>query len=137
MHKIGYSLRGYQFQRYNESNFVLVFHHKFPTGGFFKNEEEFNQTIISKQSEHRVNSKFSVIDLINDEFRIDGKFHFLLEYPEYDSHIEWEQKLPITSDASNVEHNVYNSSFKQFRGLFSIIRQQIYFSRRNTMRDER
>ena len=104
-----YRLSGYRFKRYNESNFVLIFEQKYPIGGLFQDERECNKS-------HKKN-KYSIIGSINDNFKINEYFHFLLEYPELDSYLEFEQKTYITSNAYNVNAKNYNSSFIQFNGL--------------------
>lgn len=104
-----FSLNGYRLKRYNESNFVLIFHQKYSTGGLFANDNECNKSLRK--------NKFSVIGSINDNFKISEYFHLLLEYPELDAHLEWKQKLPITSSESNVQAIVYNKTFRDFHGL--------------------
>ena len=109
MQKRGFLLNEHRFKRYNESNFVLIFRQKYPSGGLFLDENECNKSLKK--------NKFSIIGSINDNFKINNNYHFLLEYPEVDMLIEWEQKLYITSNESDVYENVYNSTFKTFHGL--------------------
>ena len=40
-----FSLNGYRFKRYNESNYVLIFHQKYPSGGLFTSESECNRSL--------------------------------------------------------------------------------------------
>ena len=103
-----FTLNGYKFKEYNGSNFVLIFRHKYPSGGTFS----VNECMKSLKK-----NRFSVIGSIDERFKINNNFHFLLEYPEFDAHLEWEQKLAITSDTNNVQAIVYNASFGSFYGL--------------------
>ena len=102
-------LSGHRFKRYNESNFVLIFSQKYPSGGLFHSEEECNKSIKK--------NKYSVIGLIDDKYKLNEYFHFLLEYPELHSKLEFKQKLPITSTSNNVQPIYYNKSFSYFYGL--------------------
>ena len=102
-------LNGYKAKHYNSSNFVRIFHHKFPFGNMFLNYEECNKSLKK--------NKFSVIGSIDESFKINNNYHFLLEYPEINARVEWEQELPITSNVTDVHSNVYNKTFREFKGI--------------------
>ena len=102
-------LSGHRFKRYNESNFVLIFSQKYPSGGLFHSEEECNKSIKK--------NKYSVIGLIDDKYKLNEYFHFLLEYPELHSKLEFKQHHPITSSSNNVQSIYYNNTYKNFAGL--------------------
>ena len=102
-------LNGYKFKEFNNSFFVLIFRQEYPSGGLFANDEECNKSLKSK--------RFSVIGSVDERFKVNEKYHFLLEYPELSAYLEWEQALPITTNSSNLEANVYNKTFKRFQGL--------------------
>lgn len=102
-------LNGYKVKHHNSSNFFLIFHHKYPIGGLFADDKECNESFKK--------NKFSVIGSIDESFKINNNFHFLVEYPKLDAHLEWEQELPITSYTKDVYANVFNKSFLNFRGI--------------------
>ena len=85
----------------------MIFHQKYPSGGLFND----NECLKSLKK-----NKFSVIGSINESFKINSKYHFLIEYPEYGDLLEWEQSKEITHDAS-VDAIYYNKTFLSFRGV--------------------
>ena len=100
-------LNGYRVRKYNESKWIMIFHQKYPSGGLFNDRECLKS--LKK-------NKFSVIGSVNESFKIDSKYHFLIEYPETGDLIEWEQSKEITHKAS-VDAFHYNKTFAGFRGL--------------------
>ena len=109
MDEYEFSLKGHRFKRYNESNFVLIFYQNYPFSGLFHSDQECNKSLLK--------NKYSIIGLIDDKYRINEYFHFLLEYPELSAKLEFKQKLPITSTSSNVQAISYNKTYNNFHGL--------------------
>ena len=94
---------------YDDAKWVMIFHHKYPSGGLFSDEE-----CLKSLHKH----KFNVIGSINDRFKINSKYYFLIEYPSRGDYLQWEQSKEITHDES-VDATVYNESFISFYGLGS------------------
>ena len=80
---------------YRGSEWYLLFHHFSSSQNpvFFSNEEEakFSST----------ENKYSVLSSLNDQFLINGKFEFILEYPSVNSFLQWKQSVNPLFAASN------------------------------------
>ena len=66
-----------------ESKWLLVFHHNSKNKEYFANREmvlDCDQTNL-----------YSILGKIDDSYRINGSFEFLLEYPEFDGYNRWSQ----------------------------------------------
>ena len=92
---------------------ALIFHHE-SKYGYFLNER---QALLSYDIR-----KFSVLSKVDDSFKIDGYFEYLLIYPDIDGYSQWKQSVnPI--DAKPEQPNGYqNISFSwsdgnSFNGL--------------------
>jgi hypothetical protein len=103
----GMILNGYNVMAYNGSKWIMIFHQKHPEGGFFTDDECLKS--LRKK-------RFSVIGSINESFKINSRYHFLLEYPALGDKIEWEQTKEITH-SEPVDAFVYNATFNGFNGL--------------------
>ena len=64
---------------------LLVFHHDVTIGEFFVSQEE------GKKCFNYTGGKYSILYSLNNEYRINGKFEFLLEYPEKNKSNQWRQ----------------------------------------------
>ena len=78
------------FKVFDNRKWLLVFRHKFET----------NADLFSKESEvlfHESKNKFSILGAIDESFRSNGVYEFLLEYPEVEGFNHWTQtKNPAT-----------------------------------------
>ena len=89
----------------------LIFHHNIAGGSFHDKNE-----VLRSTSFH----KFSVLYLLNDMFKISGKFEFKLTYPGHDGFIQWTQEKNPTETYDNPIANISIDTFKSsntFRGL--------------------
>ena len=68
-----------------EKNWLKIFYHNVRNGVYFESDDEVLR--VNKQQ------KFSIIGLITPEFKINGYYEFLLEYPEVVGHNNWKQKI--------------------------------------------
>ena len=64
---------------------LLLFHHDVTIGDFFYSHEE------GKRCLNYTGGKYSILYTLNKEYRINGKFEFLLEYPEINKSNQWRQ----------------------------------------------
>ena len=94
-------------------SWALIFHHD-ARKGFFANKK---QALFSKNDD-----LFSVLNKVDDTFKIDDKFEFVLEYPEIEGYSQWTQTInPLNSKAN--ETNGYQkihfswNQFESFDGL--------------------
>ena len=53
---------------------VLIFHHNSSNKDFFRNK---NEALFSTKK-----NKFSLLGRLNDDFKIDGKYEFIIEYTQ-------------------------------------------------------
>ena len=78
------------------SFWALIFHHNSTYGYFTKNN------VLN----HYSTNLFSVLSNVDDSFKIDDKFEFLLKYPELQDYVQWTQTVnPIF--AKHNESNGY------------------------------
>ena len=90
-----------------ECTWLKIFYHKSTGGVFFKN---FSQSMFSLDP-----NLYSIFSFLDDRFKINGKFEFLLEYPELSGYNRWRQALlpwnndEITGNAAEGYENVYNT----------------------------
>ena len=81
-----------------DKSFFLVHHFKIDPASpkYFKNDYE---CLFSNEE-----NKYSLLGYINDQFRVQGSFVFLLEYPETPCHYFFSQEVnPIFTTPDNVE----------------------------------
>ena len=72
---------------------LLLFHHNSSTGDYFENYEEIEYI--------NTTTKFSIFGFITEDFKIDGQYEFLLEYPELSGYNKWKQtEFPTTVNES-------------------------------------
>ena len=67
------------------SIWLLLFHHDLTIGEYFYSQEE------GKRCLNYTGGKYSILYTLNKEYRINGKFEFLLEYPEINKSNQWRQ----------------------------------------------
>ena len=67
------------------SIWLLLFHHDVTIGEFFYSRAE------SKKCFNYTKGKYSILYTLNNEYRINEKFEFLLEYPEINKSNQWRQ----------------------------------------------
>ena len=73
---------------YKESlgrKWLKVFHHYSGSGEYFNSESEVS--FINSTN------KFSILGMINNEYKIENKFEFLLEYPQISGYNHWNQSI--------------------------------------------
>ena len=102
---------------YRGSEWYLLFHHFSSSQNpvFFSNEEEakFSST----------ENKYSVLSSLNDQFLINGKFEFILEYPSLNSFLQWKQSVnPLFAATNSTAESIGFSpidvdSYPIFQGL--------------------
>lgn len=61
----------------------LLYYHDFSTEGKWSNVQEANHSIKS--------DKYSILDKLDSRYKINGKYEFLLEYPEVSGYNRWTQ----------------------------------------------
>ena len=66
-------------------NWVKVFYHYSGSGDYFIN---LNETLNCSST-----NKYSILSFIDNKFKINNKFEFLLEYPELNGYNRWRQSL--------------------------------------------
>ena len=100
----------YKYVAINNSQWIIVFHHNIVKTSPFTSEEE---TLFSLTDQ-----KYSILGHINDEHKYDGKFEFIVYYPEPKLYLWWRQsKNPVYDyevqgirSAEGFEP-IYNSSY--------------------------
>ena len=106
---IGYQLNnGYRLKEFNDSTFVRVFWHNSVIGNFFKGKEIL---FVNKRG------RFSVVGSINEVFKENENYEFLLEYCQVSKHFHWQQKTNILEKVDNVNMTPKNISGGNFYGL--------------------
>ena len=103
---------------------LLLFHHNSSTGDYFESygEIEFVNTT----------TKFSIFGFITSDFKIDGQYEFLLEYPELSGYNKWKQTEFPTTVNESFSSNGYDPStcdctWSSFKGLSLSNRTQYTF----------
>ena len=102
----------YDVEELRNISWTLIFHHNV-SGGFFKTHKE---ALFSFKPD-----KYSILGYIDDSFKINDKFEFVLIYPENPGYNHWTQKInPIHAQPN--ENNGYeeiNCSWKSnsWKGL--------------------
>ena len=89
----------------NGINWLLIFYHNTKNQDYFVVESLF---LFSNTP-----TMFSLWGLITEEFKIDGYYEFLLEYPDYDGFNQWKQsKFPLDVQEVNEEILITPSNVK-------------------------
>ena len=90
---------------------VLIFHHNSSNKDFFRNK---NEALFSTKK-----NKFSLFGRINDYFKIDGKYEFIIEYPQISRFYQWTQtKNPIDAAAyEDIGFIPNETGYGSFKGL--------------------
>ena len=90
---------------------VLIFHHNSSNKDFFRNE---NEALFSTKK-----NKFSLFGRINDDFKIDDRYEFIIEYPQTKRFYQWTQtKNPIKAKAYEYIGFIPNETgYGDFTGL--------------------
>jgi len=94
----------YEVKEMHGAKWLKVFHHDCTGGYYFSNLEEAAFSTNPR--------KFSIIKLINDDYKVDGYFEFLLEYPEIPGMNRWKQ---LKSPYDNPE--VYGKTADGYQGI--------------------
>ena len=76
----------FQFKTFEDVQWLKIFHHDCSEGEFFKAGSPELLNINTK-------NLFSILYMINDRFKINGKYEFLLEYPEENKYNHWRQSV--------------------------------------------
>lgn len=105
------SFLGYKTSNFYGLNWVRIFHHN-SRYGYFENIG--NALFSPKKSQ-----KFSVLGSLCNDFKINDVFEFLLEYPEIDESLRWNQTVNPLEETNVVNYEPINvsSKFSSFRGL--------------------
>ena len=106
------TLNGYQISENYGCNFIKIFEQRYNCNRanlFKENEANFSLT----------KNKFSLLKFINDDFRINDSFEFILYYDELDLIIHWSQKRSIHEITKDVDYTPLhvNESLRLFYGL--------------------
>ena len=97
------------------AHWFLIFHHNVTKGGYFLKKEEAQYS--------RNPNRFSLLAKINDLFKINDNFEFLLLYPNLEGYLHWTQKTnpmetkSTTPDTYKIVKNSWSSSSEHFEGL--------------------
>ena len=84
------NLNGKYFKEYKEKLWLLLFYHDVEMGGFFSDFNEARQCYTYEEG------KYSLLYLLNNMYRINNKYEFLLEYPKKNLSNHWRQtKNPL------------------------------------------
>lgn len=67
-------------------------------------------------------NKFSIIGFINEAFRINGCYEYLLEYPEHGEYLIWQQTIHISNTtaqqtAADIGYKKKHQNYEGFKGL--------------------
>ena len=73
----------YEFGVFKRKIFLKVFHHYAESGELFENESEALSCNLP--------NKYSILSEITDEYKINGKFEFLINYPNESRYFRWRQ----------------------------------------------
>ena len=102
-----------KFQHYNGNTYkydkgihwILVFHHDSSTGKYFV-QNSFDYLYVKEKY------KYSILSHL-EEYRLDGGFEFLLEYPElsYEEYNHWYQTSNPTTSSSVSDYEIRNISW--------------------------
>jgi len=65
------------------SNWILIFHHNSTGNVYFSNLNECKQSLDFE--------KYSIFQTLDDSFKVDGCYEFLLQYPEISGYNRWKQ----------------------------------------------
>ena len=102
-----------RFRKAYGATWELIFHHNMTKG------ETFNDSSALFNNE---TNAFSIIGLINDNFKSGGYFEYLLDFPEHNIYLRWKQKIHISN--TNKNQNSADIGFKKihvddngFKGL--------------------
>ena len=94
------------------STWARIFHHNSAKGKLFNQKK----ALFSLEKD-----RFSLLKRLDDDFKHDGMFEFVLEYPQYSHILHWKQdKNPIYlnyNDDFNIEKLDSTSSYSSFYGL--------------------
>ena len=80
-----------------DSSWFLIFRHNITEGGVFKSKEEAKFSLKK--------GKFSLLSKVDDSFKVEDKFEFLLRYPPYDGYQHWTQKTNPLYSPPGVENH--------------------------------
>lgn len=113
----------YEIGEYNDSMWLKVFYHNHSTKENFKNESEARHC----NSEF----KYSILDEINPSMRIKGKYEFVMDFPDENIYIRWQQnKNPVkeldyieTADGFRIIEDNRPSGSHGFFGLTKVTRK--------------
>ena len=97
------------FLKYEGNIWLKIFHHKYPQGKLFTSDEECNLSLHE--------NKFSVLKYIDETFKIDNYYKFLLEYPNEKRFVRWDQELSIMTKYSSVSAVVHTKGLSYFNGV--------------------
>ena len=95
--------------RYNNSDYVKIFRHDIRKARFFNDANECRRSFAK--------NRFSTIGYIDETFKINDRYHFLIVYEEIDAYLEWNQEISMLERVESVNAEIYNNSFNEFHGL--------------------
>ena len=106
MEEISFHRGKYEIKNYENVQWLKIFHHDCTKREFFQRGSPELLNINTK-------NRYSLLYIINEKFKIDGKYEFLLEYPEANKHNHWRQSnnpLNETDKYGDGVRSHYNAS---------------------------
>ena len=102
-----------RFKKAHGATWELIFYHDITNGDIFDD----NLALLSNDAK-----RFSIIGTINDNFKHNGYFEYLLEYPEVPGYVQWKQSIDIarttsTQTSEDIGFRKIHSDYKYFHGL--------------------
>ena len=89
-----------------EERFLLVFHHNTINSNFFNSYSEFLSTDSI--------DKYSILGFIDDDFKIDNSFEFIMEYPETSKYAHWKQDInPLEGERNEITCNIIDKTWNE------------------------
>ena len=83
-----YSLNGYKFKYEHNAWWANIFFHYSTNGEYFNNSDPNRSPLFCKNE-----NTYSYLGDISNKYRVNNKFEFLLEYPEYPGYNRWTQTI--------------------------------------------
>jgi hypothetical protein len=102
-------VNGYNVIENSSYLWLQVFHHKYPEGGLFSSNDECNFSLKK--------NRFSVLKYIDETFKINDYYKFIIEYPNENKTIQWDQRMSIMNKNISVEPVIHTPGFSNFNGL--------------------
>ena len=100
-----FEVSGKYFKYDKNALWQLLFYHNLTEGPFFSSKEE------ALHIENRTYGKYSILNLLNTQYKDNDKYEFLLEYPEMNKSNHWRQsKNPLHEREYNMNDTKKNAT---------------------------